>query len=236
MVLCEGAGSPAEINLLDGDLVNLPLARAAGLPAVVVGDIDQGVFASLYGTVALLPDDLQATVRGFVVNRLQGDPALLSDACAELERRCGVPTLGVLPHLGVVDIDNEDSLALDRPPAPIPGEGATRWTWPRCAGPGWPTPATSTRCAWAPGVQVRWVRSAAELGRPDLVVLPGSREHPGRPGLVPRHGLGRGGRAVGRRSGGGLRRAANGGRDHRGPRRGRGAGRERARVGGGCRS
>src|SRR5262245_14583726 len=121
VVLCEGAGSPAEINLLDGDLVNLPLARAAGLPAVVVGDIDRGgVFAALYGTVALLPDDLRATVRGFVINRLRGDPALLGDACADLERRCGVPTLGVLPHLGVVDIDNEDSLALDRPPPPVP--------------------------------------------------------------------------------------------------------------------
>src|SRR5262245_51983823 len=115
VVLCEGAGSPAEINLLDGDLVNLPLARAAGLPAVVVGDIDRGgVFAALYGTVALLPDDLRATVRGFVINRLRGDPALLGDACADLERRCGVPTLGVIPYLPGVDLDAEDSLTLDR--------------------------------------------------------------------------------------------------------------------------
>jgi adenosylcobyric acid synthase len=176
VVLCEGAGSPAEINLLDGDLVNLPLARAAGLPAVVVGDIDRGgVFASLYGTVALLPDDLRATVRGFVVNRLRGDPALLGDACAELERRCGVPTLGVLPHLGVVDIDNEDSLALDRPPAPIPGQGGdtvdvAALRWPRVANAGDLDPLRLE-----PGVQVRWVRSVAELGRPDLVVLPGSK-------------------------------------------------------------
>src|SRR5262245_36974963 len=176
VVLCEGAGSPAEINLLDGDLANLPLARAAGLPAVVVGDIDRGgVFASLYGTVALLPDDLRATVRGFVINRLRGDPALLGDACAELERRCGVPTLGVLPHLGVVDIDNEDSLALDRPPAPIPGEGGdtvdvAAMRWPRVANAGDLDPLRLE-----PGVQVRWVRSVAELGRPDLVVLPGSK-------------------------------------------------------------
>jgi adenosylcobyric acid synthase len=176
VVLCEGAGSPAEINLLDGDLVNLPLARAAGLPAVVVGDIDRGgVFASLYGTVALLPDDLRATVRGFVVNRLRGDPALLGDACAELERRCGVPTLGVLPHLGVVDIDNEDSLALDRPPPPVPGHGSdvvdvAALRWPRVANAGDLDPLRLE-----PGVQVRWVRSVAELGRPDLVVLPGSK-------------------------------------------------------------
>jgi adenosylcobyric acid synthase len=179
VVLCEGAGSPAEINLLDGDLVNLPLARAAGLPAVVVGDIDRGgVFASLYGTVALLPDDLRATVRGFVINRLRGDPALLGDACADLERRSGVPTLGVLPHLGVVDIDNEDSLALDRPPPPIPAEGGdtldtldvVALRWPRVSNAGDLDPLRLE-----PGVQVRWVRSVAELGRPDLVVLPGSK-------------------------------------------------------------
>src|SRR4029077_10579321 len=68
VVLCEGAGSPAEINLLDRDIVNLRVARDAGLPAIVVGDIDRGgVFAALYGTIALLPDDLRATVRGFVI-------------------------------------------------------------------------------------------------------------------------------------------------------------------------
>ena len=176
VVLCEGAGSPAEINLLDGDLVNLPLARRAGLPAIVVGDIDRGgVFASLFGTVTLLPDDLRATVRGFVVNRLRGDPALLGDACADLERRCGVPTLGVLPHLGVVDIDNEDSLALDRPAAEIAADGdvldVAALRWPRVSNAGDVDPLRLEG-----GVRVRWVRSVAELGRPDLVVLPGSKD------------------------------------------------------------
>jgi adenosylcobyric acid synthase len=143
------------------------------VPAVVVGDIDRGgVFASLYGTVALLPDDLRACVRGFVVNRLRGDPALLGDACADLERRCGVPTLGVLPHVGVVDIDNEDSLALDRED-PL-GDGdrldVAALRWPRVANAGDLDPLRLE-----PGVDVRWVRSAAALGRPDLVVLPGSK-------------------------------------------------------------
>ncbi|HEY2998986.1 MAG TPA: cobyric acid synthase [Acidimicrobiales bacterium] len=175
VVVCEGAGSPAEINLLDGDLVNLPLARAAGLPAVVVGDIDRGgVFAALYGTVALLPDDLRACVRGFVVNRLRGDPALLGGACADLEARCGVPTLGVLPHVGVVDIDNEDSLALDRADPPPTGDGdvvdVAALRWPRVSNAGDLDPLRAE-----PGVHVRWVRSVAELGRPDLVVLPGSK-------------------------------------------------------------
>jgi adenosylcobyric acid synthase len=181
VVICEGAGSPAEINLLAGDIVNLPLARAAGLPAIVVGDIDRGgVFASLYGTVAVLPDDLRATVRGFVVNKLRGDPALLGDACADLERRSGVPTLGVLPHVGVADIDNEDSLALDRAdagPAGAPEPEAVAdvldvaaLRWPRVANAGDVDPLRLE-----PGVRVRWVRSVAELGRPDLVVLPGSK-------------------------------------------------------------
>jgi adenosylcobyric acid synthase len=190
VVLCEGAGSPAEINLLDGDLVNLPLARAAGLPAVVVGDIDRGgVFASLYGTVALLPVDLRATVRGFVINRLRGDPALLGDACADLERRCGLPTLGILPHLGVVDIDNEDSLALDRPPPPVPAESGdmldvAALRWPRVANAGDLDPLRLE-----PGVQVRWVRSVAALGAPDLVVLPGSKDTRGDLGWFRRTGL-----------------------------------------------
>jgi adenosylcobyric acid synthase len=208
VVICEGAGSPAEINLLDGDIVNLPLARAAGVPAIVVGDIDRGgVFASLYGTVAVLPDDLRATVRAFVINKLRGDPALLGDACADLERRCGVPTLGVLPHIGVADIDNEDSLALDRamsdsasgqdePPGPkrsragraadgratdlLDGVGGGRapdvldvaaLRWPRVSNAGDLDPLHLE-----PSVRVRWVRSVAELGRPDLVVLPGSKD------------------------------------------------------------
>ncbi|HEY8544162.1 MAG TPA: cobyric acid synthase, partial [Acidimicrobiales bacterium] len=180
VVVCEGAGSPAEINLLDHDLVNLGLAAEAGLPALVVGDIDRGgVFASLYGTVELLPPALRATVHGFVVNRLRGDPALLGDACAELERRCGVPTLGVLPWLPGPAIDNEDSLALDVvDPWTAPGGGAgagaggdvldvVALRWPLIANAGDLDPLRLE-----PGVHVRWVRSAAELGRPDLVVLP----------------------------------------------------------------
>ena len=160
-----------------GRFTRSPSSRliSAGLPAVVVGDIDRGgVFAALYGTVALLPDDLRACVRGFVVNRLRGDPALLGGACADLEARCGVPTLGVLPHVGVVDIDNEDSLALDRPDPPPAGDGdvvdVAALRWPRVSNAGDLDPLRAE-----PGVHVRWVRSVAELGRPDLVVLPGSK-------------------------------------------------------------
>jgi adenosylcobyric acid synthase len=173
VVLCEGAGGAAEINLLDGDLANLPLAAAAGLPAIVVGDIDRGgVFASLYGTVALLPPDLAVLVRGFVVNRFRGDPALLGDATGELERRCGVPTLGVVPMVPGIDLDAEDSLALDHW-STAGGPDAldvAAIRLPRVANFGDLDPLRLE-----PGVAVRWVTSAAALGRPDLVVLPGSK-------------------------------------------------------------
>jgi adenosylcobyric acid synthase len=181
VVICEGAGSPTEINLLDRDIVNLPLAHAAGLRAIVVGDIDRGgVFAALHGTVELLPTYLRTLVRGFVVNRLRGDPALLGDACADLERRCGVPTLGVIPHVQGADLDAEDSLTLDRFP---PGD-----PWPVMAGDidvldvaaiRWPRLSNAgdlDPLRLEPHVAVRWVRSPADLGRPDLVVLPGSKD------------------------------------------------------------
>lgn len=176
VVLCEGAGGAAEINLLDRDLANLPLAAAAGLPAVVVGDIDRGgVFASLYGTVSLLPDELRRCVQGFVVNRLRGDPALLLDGCEQLEARTGVPTLGVLPMVAGVDLDAEDSLALDRWDAPAATAAAdvvdvAVVRFPRVANFGDLDPLRLE-----PSVSVRWVQSAAALGRPHLVVLPGSK-------------------------------------------------------------
>jgi adenosylcobyric acid synthase len=171
-VILEGAGSPAEINLLGSDIVNLRLAAAAGVPAVVVGDIDRGgVFAALYGTVALLPDDLRPLVRGFVVNKLRGDPALLAGGPAELERRCGVPTLGVLPYLHGVSLDAEDSLAL---PAVAAATGAAVDVavvrLPRIANFTDFDPLTLE-----PALGVRYVDRPAALGRPDLVVLPGTK-------------------------------------------------------------
>jgi adenosylcobyric acid synthase len=175
VVICEGAGGAAEINLLAGDFANVPLAAAAGLPVVVVGDIERGgVFASLFGTWALLPDDLREWVRGFVINRFRGDPTLLGDACAELERRTGVPVLGVVPAVPGTDIDAEDSLALDSWDTVGPATGAVVDVavvrFPRIANFGDLDPLRLE-----PGVAVRWVRSASALGRPNLVVLPGSK-------------------------------------------------------------
>jgi adenosylcobyric acid synthase len=177
VVLLEGAGSAAEVNLLADDIVNLRLAAAAGIPAIVVGDIDRGgVFAALYGTVALLPDDLRPLVRGFLINKFRGDPALLGDGLEELERRCGVPTLGVLPWIHDVALDAEDSLALAgrRPTAVEPPVAATL----DVAAIRLPRIANFTdldALATEPGVGVRMVEHVSAMGDPDLLVLPGTK-------------------------------------------------------------
>ena len=172
VVVCEGAGSPAEINLAAHDLVNLRVAESAGINALIVGDIDRGgVFASLYGSVMLLGAGQRRAVRGFVINKLRGDPALLGDGPAQLEARCGVPTLGVLPHLGELGLDAEDSLALD---AWQPRAGAALDVavvrLPRISNF---TDLDALRAERH--VSIRLVRTPAELGRPDLVILPGTK-------------------------------------------------------------
>jgi adenosylcobyric acid synthase len=177
VVICEGAGSPAEINLLDHDIVNLRVAAAAGLPALVVGDIDRGgVFAALYGTVALLPDEYKALVRGFVINKFRGDPALLGDGLADLERRCGVPTLGVLPWVHDVALDAEDSLSLSGRRPRASGSAVAEAldvavvTFPRIS-----NFTDLDALAIEAGVTLRMVDDAAGLGSPDLVVFPGTK-------------------------------------------------------------
>ena len=177
VVICEGAGSPAEINLLDHDIVNLGLAARAGMPAVVVGDIHRGgVFAHLYGTVALLPEDLRRCVRGFIINMFRGDPALLGDAMDQLEARCGVPTLGVLPYLPGLVLDAEDSLhrmlgARPEPPAPV----AERLDVVVLRLPRLSNFTDFDPLFVEPGVTVRFVDHPSAFGDPDLVVLPGTK-------------------------------------------------------------
>jgi len=193
VVLLEGAGSPTEINLIRHDIVNLRLAARAGVPAIVVGDIDLGgVFAALHGTVDLLPGDLRAHVRGFVVNKFRGDASLLSDGFTVLEKRCGVPTLGVLPFLPGIDVDAEDSLALDRIRSVVRTGDSSRTEGgvSSVAEAQWPGDSLDVAVvrfprisnftdldplAHEPGVAVRFVSDVASLGRPDLVILPGTR-------------------------------------------------------------
>jgi len=111
LIVAEGAGSPAEINLRAGDYVNLGLARRFDLPMVVVGDIDRGgVFASLYGTFALLEQGDQAAIRGYLINKFRGDRGVLEPGLAMLTERTGLACLGVLPWLPGVWLDAEDTL------------------------------------------------------------------------------------------------------------------------------
>jgi adenosylcobyric acid synthase len=178
VVVCEGAGSPAEINLLDHDIVNLGLARRAGLPAVVVGDIHRGgVFAHLFGTVAVLPEELRSCIRAFIINMFRGDPDLLGDAMDQLEALCGVPTLGVLPYLPGLVLDSEDSLhqmlaALQGSPV-APGTDRLDVAVLRL-------PRLSNFTDVDPllieaGVQVRFVDHPSAFGHPDLVIIPGTK-------------------------------------------------------------
>ena len=177
VVVCEGAGSPTEINLRDGDFVNLGLARHARLATVVVGDIDRGgVFASLFGTVALLDRQDQDLVAGYVINKFRGDRTLLQPGLDMLGRVTGRPTLGVLPwHLDLW-LDAEDSLGygtvLGRPGPPA----GTEWLdvavvrLPRISN------ATDAEAlATEPGVRVRFTVEPAEIAAADVVVVPGSK-------------------------------------------------------------
>ena len=181
MVICEGAGSPAEINLRDTDIANMGLARAAGLPVIVTGDIDRGgVFAALYGTLALLDPADQALVSGFVINKFRGDPGLLAPGLDMITGLTGRPVLGVLPWAEGLALDMEDSLALDAAGGlgSAGGRGAFGNEVLRVSVVRTPRISNFTdldALAAEPGVLVRFAASPAELADADLVVLPGSR-------------------------------------------------------------
>ncbi len=183
VVICEGAGSPAEINLRETDVANMGLARAAGLPVIVVGDIDRGgVFASLYGTLALLSPEDQALICGFVINKFRGAAELLDSGLTMIQRLTGRPVYGVLPWRDGLWLDAEDSLALARPQHPFPGGSQHGPFGPkdflRVAVVRLPRISNFTDAdalAAEPGVLVRFTDSPAEVADADLAVLPGSR-------------------------------------------------------------
>jgi adenosylcobyric acid synthase len=177
VVICEGAGSPAEINLRATDIANLGLARSAGLPVIVVTDIDRGgSFAALYGTVALLEPADQALIAGFVINKFRGARALLDPGLGMITGLTGRPVLGVLPYAPGLWLDAEDSLALDArrgPAGPPLGSDVLRVSAVRL-----PRISNFTdldALAAEPGVLVRLAATPAELADADLVILPGSR-------------------------------------------------------------
>jgi adenosylcobyric acid synthase len=177
VVVCEGAGSPTEINLRSRDITNMGLARAADLPVVVVGDIDRGgLFAALHGTLALLSAPDQALLSGFVVNKFRGDRALLQPGLDMITSVTGRSVLGVLPYLRGLWLDVEDSLDLEHDrgePRPPLGTEVLRVAVPRL--PRMSNVTDIDALAAEPGVTVRLVHHGAEVADADLVVLPGSR-------------------------------------------------------------
>jgi adenosylcobyric acid synthase len=180
MVICEGAGSPAEINLRAGDLANMGLARAARLPVIVVGDIDRGgVFAAMFGTLALLSRQDQALIAGFVMNKFRGDPALLTPGLAALTRLTGRPVLGVLPMISGLWLDTEDSLGLGNAQAARPGgPGSPDGDVLRVAVAKLPRISNFTDTdplSAEPSVLVSFATTPREIAAADLVIVPGSR-------------------------------------------------------------
>ena len=178
-VICEGAGSPAEINLRATDLANMGLARAANLPVVVVGDIDRGgLLAHLFGTVAVLEPEDQELIAGFIVNKFRGDPALLAPGLDQLAALTGRPTYGVVPHSDDLWLDGEDSLSVvagETVGVPAAPHGSQ---WLRVAAIRLPRISNSTdleALACEPGVLVRWAGEPADLADADVVVIPGTK-------------------------------------------------------------
>ncbi len=185
VVIMEGAGSPAEVNLAHRDIANMRMAVAAEAPVILVGDIDRGgVFASLVGTLELLPWRERRLVSGFIINKFRGDFGLLEGGLSWLESRTGRPVLGVVPYLYDLGLEEEDSVSLDEARAVARAEEEVEK-----GGEGEGDaldiavirlPHISNATDFEPlererGVRVRFVRGPARLGRPDAVIVPGSK-------------------------------------------------------------
>jgi adenosylcobyric acid synthase len=171
IIVIEGAGSPAEINLRDDDIVNMGMAAIADAPVLLVGDIDRGgVFASIYGTMALLEPDGRTRIKGTLINKFRGDVEILRPGLRQIEELTGVPVVGVVPWVGV-DIDDEDSVSSR---FSAKGENkpldAAVIKLPRIA-----NFTDFNALERHPAFGVRYVESPRDLGRPDLLLIPGTK-------------------------------------------------------------
>ncbi len=172
VVVIEGAGSPAEINLHDNDIVNMRVARHCDAHCLLVADIDRGgAFAHLYGTWALLPPQEQALIRGFVLNKFRGDPGLLAPAPQMLQERTGVPTVATIPMQCGHGLPEEDGVFDAR----STGQGVIHTTVAIVAYPRMSNHDEFQPLRSVPGVRVVWARSPADLAGADWVILPGSK-------------------------------------------------------------
>ena len=171
IIVIEGAGSPAEINLKQEDIVNMGLAKLVDAPVLLVGDIDRGgVFAQLYGTIALLEEEERNRVKGTIVNKFRGDKAILEPGLKQLEQLCGVPVAGVIPYTHV-DIDDEDSLS-ER----FNGSNERKLIDIAVIR----LPRISNFTDFSPferyeNVSLRYVDKVVDLHRPDMILLPGTK-------------------------------------------------------------
>jgi adenosylcobyric acid synthase len=181
LIVIEGAGSPAEINLRGRDIVNMKVAALAQAPVLLVGDIERGgVFASLVGTMALLTPSERRWVRGYLINKFRGDASLLTSGLDFLEKRTKRPVLGVLPYLFGLPVDEEDAVSLDAEAAPLNMEGAPLTGKAEITVGVIHLPHISNATDFAPlvqspGVAVRYIDSPANWGTPDVVILPGTK-------------------------------------------------------------
>lgn len=173
IIVIEGAGSPAEINLKKDDIVNMGMAKMADAPVLLVGDIDRGgVFAQLYGTVMLLEQEERDRIVGLIVNKFRGDKTILDPGLAMIEEKLKIPVAGVVPYMKV-DIEDEDSLGTH-----LEGTESTEHTKVEIVVIRFPRISNFTDFqvfSIMPEIQLRYVDKAQDLGRPDLVILPGSK-------------------------------------------------------------
>lgn len=175
VVVMEGAGSPAEINLKHNDIVNMNMAAWADAPVILVADIDRGgVFAFIVGTLELLEPDERARVKGFIINKFRGDLSLLKPGLDWLEERTGIPVLGVLPYVHNLDIEAEDSVVLDQlqkgQSSPDADLDIAVIRYPRIS-----NFTDLDPLAAEADVRVRYVSQVSELGSPDAIILPGTK-------------------------------------------------------------
>lgn len=172
-IVIEGAGSPAEVNLKDNDIVNMRVAKLAGAPVLLIADIDRGgALASIVGTLELLDPDERALVKGIIINKFRGDITLLKPALDFLEVKTGKPVIGVVPHLDRLGIDDEDSVSLEdkEQTEKIGALDIAVLRLPKIS-----NFTDFDALANESDVQVRYVRQGEPIGKPDLIILPGSK-------------------------------------------------------------
>jgi adenosylcobyric acid synthase len=189
LVVIEGAGSPVEVNLREADIVNMRVARAVSAPVVMVADIDRGgVFAALVGTMELLEPPERALVKGFIVNKFRGDPALFSAGVEFLESRLGRPVLGVVPWINELGVAEEDSLGVPTGVFEVDSRSSALDVvvirLPHMANFDDFDPLRHR-----PGVCLRFVDRPEDFGEPDLVILPGTKTTRADLAFVRKHGL-----------------------------------------------